>query len=61
MSYFNMYKKEVAWRTWKSFPEVTDKLINLGDLPSKESVDLAFPIIKRFTDLCTKEQPMLSL
>ena len=56
-----MYKKEVAWRTWKSFPEVTDKLINLGDLPSKESVDLAFPITERFTDLCTKEQPMLSL
>ena len=39
-SYFNMCKKEVTWKTWKSFPEVTDKFINLGDLTSKESVDI---------------------
>ena len=35
----------------ESYPEVTDKFINLGDLPSKNSVDLAFPITESFTAL----------
>ena len=48
VSYFNICKRKAAWKTWKSFPEVTDKFISLGDLPLKESVDLAFPIIERF-------------
>ena len=49
-----MGKKKVAWKTWKSYPEVTDKFINHGDLPSKEFVDLVFPIIERFTALIYK-------
>ena len=54
MSYFNTYKKQVAWKIWKSYPEVTDKIIKLGDLPSKESADLVFPIIESFTALVYK-------
>ena len=54
VSYFNMCKKKVALKTWKSYPEVTDKFINLCNLPSKEFDDLAFPIIERFTALMYK-------
>ena len=35
----------------ESYPEVTDKSIKLGDLPSKKSVDLVFPIVESFTAL----------
>ena len=54
VSYFSMCKKKIGWKTWKSFPEVTDKFINLGDLPSIESADLVFPIIEHFIALIYK-------
>ena len=54
MSYFNICKKEIARKTRKSYPEVTDKFINLDDLPLKKSADKAFPIIERFTALMYK-------
>ena len=34
--------KESCPEKWKSYPEVTEKLIKLGELPSKESADLVF-------------------
>ena len=37
-----------------SYSEVTGEFIKLGNLPSKESVDLVFPIIERFTALMYK-------
>ena len=45
--YFNMCKKKVARKTWKSYPEVPDKFINHGDLPSKELISLIL-LISRF-------------
>ena len=56
VSHFSMCKKKIGWKTWKSFPEVTDKFINLGDLPSTESADLAFPIIEHFIALIYKRK-----
>ena len=52
--YFNMCKKKVAWKIWKSYLEVADKFINLGNLPLKESIDLGFPIIELFIALMYK-------
>lgn len=34
-------KKNVAWKTWKRYPKVTEKFIKLGDLPSKEFAELS--------------------
>ena len=51
---FQHMQKESCMENIESFPEVTDKFINLGDLPSKGSVDVAFPIIEGFTALMYK-------
>lgn len=48
--YFNICKT-FTWKTYKSYPDVTHKFINLGDLPSNESVELESPIIEHFTAL----------
>ena len=48
-SYFHMCRKKVTWETWESYHELTDKFIKVGDLPSKESVDLTCLIIERST------------
>ena len=37
-----------------SYSDVTDEFIKLGNLPSKELVNLVFPIIERFTALMYK-------
>lgn len=52
-SYFNICKI-FTWKTYKSYPEVTHKFINLGDLPSNESVELESPITERFTALMSQ-------
>ena len=51
---FQHMQKGNCGKTRKSYPEVTDKFINLGDLPLKEPADKAFPIIERFTALMYK-------
>ena len=50
-----MCKQKTAWKKWESYPEVTDKFINLGDLPPKESANLVFSIMERFTALMCKK------
>ena len=51
VSFFSTIGKKTAWKTWRTYPPITNALLNIRNMPSEAGVEYHMPTIERFVCL----------